>query len=308
MARRSNETSPDVNRSKVSLGKRIGALSGAVLLTVGVWSDKGSEKTPDTDNQPKSEEVGEYQPDITSTTPDTPIVTTSATTETIVPTTETGVPTPSIAVIETTMPETTTAPEQRPLHEFEFGEQIPSSINLFISRTNEQVEFDSFAFTNSHRDFYSDPLLDRGFAVMTGDYPLNIWGVDEPEVNAEGQMRAMVAGAHRSSAEAPLRNIAEIELANSEDRIGDRLTFNGEEYEAIDMLIYRDSDPALNEFLGEYHSEQYIILFACTEYNQDSVAAVESAKNGTYSAEDSYLTDTNKQPDARILVVFRLVG
>lgn len=211
----------------------------------------------------------------------------------------------------TTTDEQATAPEQaevqRPIREFEHGELIyGAELSFEISRTGKQVNLPLHAFTDSGGNLNDGPILDLGGAVVSGDgYPFNIYGIHEPYVDKNGNKRPMVVAVHRTTGHAAGRDIAMTELGNRPDREGDRLEYNGREYEAVEMHLLPDTDiDLLNELLGTYYDTEVIVVFACTEENEHSEAAVEAARNGTYDVEDPYLTAAKKKPNARILVFY----
>jgi hypothetical protein len=201
-----------------------------------------------------------------------------------------------------------TSEVSHPLRSFEHGELLPTELLFTIGRTGRTIDIPLHAFTDADGDLDDGPILDSGGAVITGDYPLNIYGVDERYIDESGDMRPMAVGYHRTSNHASGRDIALIELGNAPDRQGDTLVYNGETYEALDMYLVPDTDSELlNELLGTFYDTKTIFIFACTEVNAGSLGAVDAAVSGSYDITDPYLTDSNKNPNGRILVKYQLV-
>jgi hypothetical protein len=262
-----------------------------------------------------------------------PVTTPTRANPTTTTTTEKPAETPPTTTEKTTTTTSTTAQETlpaaerevvRPIRPFAHEELVQASLTFRISSTDETINLPLHAFTDPGDSLNDGEILGSGGIVVTGDvnpdgsvsgFPYNVLGIHEPHVDENGNMRPMVVGYHRTTYPAALINVTKIRVNDGSKGEADILEYeygspDGKQklrFKAVKMHIVQDGDGATLSRILKPTPKQRVFIFACTEFNASSQAAVEAANNGTNDVEDSYPTDPDKNPNARILVEYELV-
>jgi hypothetical protein len=300
----------------IFLGK-VGALVATKQL-LGACAANSDPSTPTT--------TGETPPSYTEPVPTPPQAHPTTTTEQPAkpsPTT-TEQPVPATTVEETAPPTETEV--ERPIRPFAHEELVPANLTFRISSTDETINLPLHAFTDPGDSLNDGEILGSGGIVVTGDvdpedknkvigYPYNVLGIHEPHVDENGNIRPMVVGYHRTTYPAALINVTKIRVNDGPNGEADILEYeydspDGKQklrFKAVRMHIVQDGDGATLSGILKPTLKQRVFIFACTEFNSSSQAAVEAANNGTNDVEDSYPTDPDKNPNARILVEYELI-